>query len=404
MWNRRTTRFRMSSTRYSTLSVPFLFCLFFGCAERRPIATNRTRHSREDTDRFTQQSVFIYIGTMIPWSSYSDLSIPLEPWRLVVLAIFILSLKRLPWVVLLHHSIPALEDRPQAIFAGWSVDLPLRSCFFLPLSIHRIHIPAVVARLSVFPVRNMLVADMSLVAGLDRLEFQPFIMRWLHSRNYRRVAPISGRRFSPSYCLSFLLLLSLMYVLRSPLHAYSLSSPSTTCDVRRADPSCAVHRELVFQSPNSVRKSSLKQCRQSIERPRKRIKLSGDYGAKRSRPPTSLDRFCRKVSISVRSVSSRRTKWLPRMRSEAVEVRGMEGWTWGIWTSRALLFRRAKREMRTADYTRRAIRHSCDSRCSMLRRASLPSTEPTTRTIPRFLLYALLAPQALIDRSIYSHD
>ena len=65
--------------------------------------------------------MFIYIGTLIPWSTYSDLSIPLEPWRLVILAVLILLLKRLPWVVLLHHSIPALEDRPQAVFAGWRV-------------------------------------------------------------------------------------------------------------------------------------------------------------------------------------------------------------------------------------------------------------------------------------------
>lgn len=72
-------------------------------------------------DSLLNASVFIYIGTLIPWHAYSNINFQLSPWRLVLLSISILALKRLPWIVAMYRIIPTLHDRPQAIFAGWSV-------------------------------------------------------------------------------------------------------------------------------------------------------------------------------------------------------------------------------------------------------------------------------------------
>lgn len=88
-----------------------------------------------------QQSVFIYIGALIPWSSFTNSSLSLTPWRLILLAALILILKRLPWVVLLYRQIPALETRNQAIFSGWYDPLAVSLCFpsFLSRNLTDLH-------------------------------------------------------------------------------------------------------------------------------------------------------------------------------------------------------------------------------------------------------------------------
>lgn len=42
-------------------------------------------------------SVFIYIGAILPWDAYSNAEIGLAPWRVVVLALLVLLLRRPPW-------------------------------------------------------------------------------------------------------------------------------------------------------------------------------------------------------------------------------------------------------------------------------------------------------------------
>lgn len=64
--------------------------------------------------------MFIYFGTLIPWTEYA-LGTNLAFWRMIVLAILILAFKRLPWIVAMYRIIPALQDRNQAIFTGWCV-------------------------------------------------------------------------------------------------------------------------------------------------------------------------------------------------------------------------------------------------------------------------------------------
>jgi len=58
---------------------------------------------------------FVYFGATIPWSLISQISLG----RLFGLAIFILILRRLPFVIMFYRCTPAIKTLREAIFAGW---------------------------------------------------------------------------------------------------------------------------------------------------------------------------------------------------------------------------------------------------------------------------------------------
>lgn len=64
-------------------------------------------------------SIFVYIGATMPWSLFGDSSLQMTAWRLVVLAILVLFLRRLPFVIATYKWIPALNNWRQALFTGW---------------------------------------------------------------------------------------------------------------------------------------------------------------------------------------------------------------------------------------------------------------------------------------------
>ncbi|KAI9243462.1 Cation/H+ exchanger, partial [Sporodiniella umbellata] len=58
-------------------------------------------HFQEVIDMMLNLSVFIYIGSIIPWSDFSNANLGLEPWRLVTIATLILLFRRLPIMLIL---------------------------------------------------------------------------------------------------------------------------------------------------------------------------------------------------------------------------------------------------------------------------------------------------------------
>ncbi|KAG2210084.1 hypothetical protein INT46_001914, partial [Mucor plumbeus] len=56
---------------------------------------------------------------MEPWSLFSDTQLQTTLCRLIVLAILVLILKRLPMVMALYKLIPALHSWREAVFMGW---------------------------------------------------------------------------------------------------------------------------------------------------------------------------------------------------------------------------------------------------------------------------------------------
>lgn len=85
----------------------------------------RTQVEEEDSfqeilDSLLNAAIFIYIGAIIPWADYNTGSsaLGIAPWRIVVLGITVLILRRLPWVVALMKAIPAITSLSEAVFAG----------------------------------------------------------------------------------------------------------------------------------------------------------------------------------------------------------------------------------------------------------------------------------------------
>jgi NhaP-type Na+/H+ or K+/H+ antiporter len=70
-------------------------------------------------DLLLNLAIFVYLGAVIPWSSFSETALGLSYWRLIVVAILILLFRRLPIVMALLKVIPALKTRREGIFTGW---------------------------------------------------------------------------------------------------------------------------------------------------------------------------------------------------------------------------------------------------------------------------------------------
>jgi sodium/hydrogen antiporter len=63
-------------------------------------------------------AAFIYVGAWMPFNDFKDPALTLAPWRLVVIAILVLLLRRLPVVIALYRWIPDIKTFREAIFSG----------------------------------------------------------------------------------------------------------------------------------------------------------------------------------------------------------------------------------------------------------------------------------------------
>ncbi|KAF9120760.1 hypothetical protein BGW39_011114 [Mortierella sp. 14UC] len=96
-------------------------------------------HIQEIIDMLLNLACFVYIGASIPFSSFNDAALGLSVWRLIVLGIVILLLRRLPFVVALKPLIPALTTYRDAAFAGWFGPIGVGAVFFSKLAAMQTH-------------------------------------------------------------------------------------------------------------------------------------------------------------------------------------------------------------------------------------------------------------------------
>ncbi|KIK67104.1 hypothetical protein GYMLUDRAFT_69294 [Collybiopsis luxurians FD-317 M1] len=61
---------------------------------------------------------FIYIGAWLPFQNFSTPSLGIEPWRLIVLFIFIAIFRRIPALLILYKWIPEITSWQEALFSG----------------------------------------------------------------------------------------------------------------------------------------------------------------------------------------------------------------------------------------------------------------------------------------------
>ncbi|KAF9946005.1 hypothetical protein BGZ70_003455 [Mortierella alpina] len=87
-------------------------------------------HIQEIIDMLLNLACFVFIGASIPFSSFGDAALGLSVWRLIVLAIAVLILRRLPYVVAMKPLIPAVKSYREAAFAGWFGPIGVGAVFF----------------------------------------------------------------------------------------------------------------------------------------------------------------------------------------------------------------------------------------------------------------------------------
>lgn len=63
-------------------------------------------------------AAFVYVGAWMPFDSFSNETLSLSVWRLVVIAILVLMLKRLPVMIGLYKFIPDVKTFREAVFSG----------------------------------------------------------------------------------------------------------------------------------------------------------------------------------------------------------------------------------------------------------------------------------------------
>ncbi|KAK6381417.1 Na+/H+ antiporter [Exophiala oligosperma] len=82
--------------------------------------TEKTEESHVSNviDLLINLAYFVYFGTIIPWDQYNSPAHGLVPWRLVVIAIFVIFFRRIPAMMLLKPLIPDVKTWREALFAG----------------------------------------------------------------------------------------------------------------------------------------------------------------------------------------------------------------------------------------------------------------------------------------------
>lgn len=75
-------------------------------------------HVSNVIDLLLNLAYFIYLGAVIPWDQFNNPALGLVPWRLVVLAIFVILFRRIPVMLALNPLIPDIKNWREALFAG----------------------------------------------------------------------------------------------------------------------------------------------------------------------------------------------------------------------------------------------------------------------------------------------
>lgn len=79
-----------------------------------------TKESKVSTviDLLLNYAYFIYFGAIIPWSDFNNAEIGCNVWRLIILAIVVIFLRRIPAVLVLKPFIPDIKSWREALFVG----------------------------------------------------------------------------------------------------------------------------------------------------------------------------------------------------------------------------------------------------------------------------------------------
>lgn len=82
--------------------------------------STKTHESKVSTviDLLLNYAYFIYFGAIIPWEQFNNGTIGVNIWRLIILAIIVIFLRRIPAVLILKPFIPDIKSWREAVFVG----------------------------------------------------------------------------------------------------------------------------------------------------------------------------------------------------------------------------------------------------------------------------------------------
>ena len=61
---------------------------------------------------------FVYIGAWMPFDDFNSPELGITPWRLVILFLVILVIRRIPALLILYHWVPEIDGWKEALFSG----------------------------------------------------------------------------------------------------------------------------------------------------------------------------------------------------------------------------------------------------------------------------------------------
>ncbi|KAG2043601.1 Sodium/hydrogen exchanger family-domain-containing protein [Suillus americanus] len=130
---------------------------------------------------------FIYIGAWLPFDAYNSPEYGITPWKLVLLVIAILVLRRIPPLLALYKFVPEIASWKEALFSGHFGPMGVSAVFVSGLALTRLptpeHPPANQAQYlaaTIQPIVSFVVLGSIIVHGLSIPFFN--IGRGVHSR------------------------------------------------------------------------------------------------------------------------------------------------------------------------------------------------------------------------------
>ncbi|GAA5912630.1 uncharacterized protein JCM6883_005334 [Sporobolomyces salmoneus] len=162
-------------------------------------------------DLLANSAIFIYIGATMPFAAWNNGYTTLVPWRMVLLCLGILTLRRLPTMFALQWWIPDIKTRREALFAGHFGPMGVGAIFISTLAATKLPTPQIPPRdnietlaLICVPVTYCIVLSSILVHGLTISFFT--LGRRVHSRvqSFSRTltAQSGNSRFGTTFSIS----------------------------------------------------------------------------------------------------------------------------------------------------------------------------------------------------------
>ncbi|KAI9309210.1 Sodium/hydrogen exchanger family-domain-containing protein [Cunninghamella echinulata] len=125
-------------------------------------------HMSEVVDLLLNLTMFVYIGATMPWASFQSEELQTSVWRLIVLAILVLLLRRPPIVMALYKWVPAVKNWREAVFTAWFGPIGVGAIFYYTEAVHNFEEtgPNSHARNLVEPIVYFMVLASVLVHGI----------------------------------------------------------------------------------------------------------------------------------------------------------------------------------------------------------------------------------------------